>query len=61
MKILGSLYANSSSAEKQETAKNHLKKVTEKFPDDVEAWIELEGILEAMDLHVSAVYNSHMG
>ena len=30
----------------------HLKKVTEEFPDDVEAWIELGGILEATDTEV---------
>lgn len=46
MKILGSLYANSSSQSKRETAKNHLKKVTEQASDDVEAWIELAQILE---------------
>ena len=31
----------------------HLKKVTEQFPDDVEAWIELGGILEHADVTVS--------
>ncbi|XP_011403140.1 PREDICTED: RNA polymerase-associated protein CTR9 homolog [Amphimedon queenslandica] len=49
LKILGSLYANSPSSEKRATAVTHLKKVTEEFPDDVEAWIELGGILEATD------------
>lgn len=53
MKILGSLYANSSSQSKRDTAKNHLKKVTEQFPDDVEAWIELAQILEQNDLQGS--------
>ena len=33
--------------------KNHLKKVTEQFPDDVEAWIEYAGILEQTDVQVS--------
>ena len=41
MKILGSLYASSSNEEKRKIAENHLKKVTEQFPEDVEAWIEL--------------------
>ena len=52
MKILGSLYANSVSGTKKETAKAHLKKVTEQFPDDVEAWIELAQILEQTDIQV---------
>lgn len=30
--------------------KAHLKKVTEQFPDDVEAWIELAQILEQSDV-----------
>lgn len=34
-------------------AKTHLKKVTEQFPDDVEAWIELAQILEQNDLQGS--------
>ncbi|KAF7992065.1 hypothetical protein HCN44_001390 [Aphidius gifuensis] len=50
MKILGSLYANSSSQSKRDIAKSHLRKVTEQFPDDVEAWIELAQILEQSDL-----------
>lgn len=50
MKILGSLYANSNSQSKRDIAKTHLKKVTEQFPDDVEAWIELAQILEQNDL-----------
>ncbi len=49
MKILGSLYAKSDDPEKLKTAKQHLKKVTEQFPDDVEAWIELAGILQRTD------------
>ena len=53
MKILGSLYANSSSQSKRDIAKSHLKKVTEQFPDDVEAWIELAQILEQNDLQGS--------
>lgn len=50
MKILGSLYANSTSQTKRDIAKGHLRKVTEQFPDDVEAWIELAQILEQTDL-----------
>ena len=50
MKILGSLYASSDDLEKREVAKEHLKKVTEQFSDDVEAWIELAGILEQTDV-----------
>ncbi|XP_018785551.1 PREDICTED: RNA polymerase-associated protein CTR9 homolog [Bactrocera latifrons] len=53
MKILGSLYANSNSQAKRDMAKSHLKKVTEQFPDDVEAWIELAQILEQNDLQAS--------
>ena len=36
---------------------NHLKKVTEQFPDDVEAWIEYAGILEQADVQVSTEYS----
>lgn len=56
MKILGSLYANSPSQSKRDIARQHLKKVTEQFPDDVEAWIELAQILEQNDLQVSFFY-----
>lgn len=52
MKILGSLYANSPSQLQRDIARQHLKKVTEQFPDDVEAWIELAQILEQNDLQV---------
>ena len=51
MKILGSLYAQSDDPEKLNQAKSHLKKVTEQFPEDVEAWIELAQILEHSDIH----------
>ena len=50
MKILGSLYASSTNEEKRKIAETHLKKVTEQFPEDVEAWIELAQILEQNDL-----------
>ena len=36
-----------------------MKKVTEQFPDDVEAWIELAQILERNDIQVTRVcYNT---
>jgi RNA polymerase-associated protein CTR9 len=53
MKILGSLYANSTSQSKRDIAKDYLKKVTAREPDDVEAWIELAQILEQTDLQES--------
>ena len=62
MKILGSLYATSTSESKRDIAKGHLKKVTEQFPDDIEAWIELAQILEGTDLNGSlAAYNHAIG
>jgi len=53
MKILGSLYANSEHEEKRKIAISHLKKVTEQFPEDVEAWIEYAQILEQTDINES--------
>ncbi|GFW04088.1 RNA polymerase-associated protein CTR9 homolog [Trichonephila clavipes] len=50
MKILGSLYAHSPNQAKRDQAKSHLKKVTEQFDEDVEAWIELAQILEQSDI-----------
>ncbi|KAF6031543.1 CTR9 [Bugula neritina] len=50
MKILGSLYATYSEPEKRNLAKQHLKKVTDQYPEDVEAWIELAQILESNDV-----------
>nr|XP_042900855.1 RNA polymerase-associated protein CTR9 homolog isoform X3 [Parasteatoda tepidariorum] len=50
MKILGSLYAHSPDQAKRDQAKALLKKVTEQFDDDVEAWIELAQILEQSDI-----------
>jgi RNA polymerase-associated protein CTR9 len=52
MKILGSIYARSSSTEKRDMAKQHLKKVTDMTPEDLEAWIELAQILEQNDIPV---------
>ena len=50
MKILGSLYAQSTTQAKRDMAKSYFKKVTEQCPDDIEAWIELAQILEQQDL-----------
>jgi RNA polymerase-associated protein CTR9 len=50
LKILGSIYSGSKEQEKKELAKQHLKKVTELCPEDVEAWIELAQILEPTDI-----------
>uniref|UniRef100_A0A8C2JCU8 CTR9 homolog, Paf1/RNA polymerase II complex component n=1 Tax=Cyprinus carpio TaxID=7962 RepID=A0A8C2JCU8_CYPCA len=50
MKILGSLYATSDDQEKRDIAKEHLKKITVQYSDDVEAWIELAQILEQTDI-----------
>ena len=64
MKILGSLYASSTNEEKRKIAETHLKKVTEQFPEDVEAWIELAQILEQNDLPLnsfSVSYNPGIG
>ncbi|KAI1309430.1 RNA polymerase-associated protein CTR9 -like protein [Halotydeus destructor] len=51
MKILGSLYAQSTNQAKRDQAKDYFKKVTDQCPDDVEAWIELAQILEQSDLN----------
>ncbi len=53
MRILGALYASSDNEEKREIAKSHLKKVTDHFTDDVEAWVELAQILAQTDLQAS--------
>lgn len=37
-------------------SQSHLKKVTEQYPDDVEAWIELAQILEQTDIQVKMVF-----
>merc|ERR1712088_23488 len=57
MRILGALYANSDNEEKREIAKSHLKKVTDHFKDDVEAWVELAQILAQNDLQASLSAN----
>merc|ERR1719412_1883783 len=57
MRILGALYASSDNDEKREIAKSHLKKVTDHFNDDVEAWVELAQILAQNDLPASLSAN----
>ena len=57
MRILGALYANSDNEERREIAKSHLKKVTDHFNDDVEAWVELAQILAQNDLPASLSAN----
>ena len=57
MKILGSIYAQSTSQNKREQARDFLKKVTEQHPEDVEAWIELAQILEQFDLQGLNIYS----
>lgn len=46
LKVLASLYAMSTHQSKKEQARNFLRKVTEKRPDDVEAWVELASLTE---------------
>lgn len=53
LKILGSIYSNSNSQSKRGMAKNYLKKITETYPEDVEAWIEFAQNLEQADLQES--------
>ena len=49
MKILASLYLHYGSGNKRNRARDYFEKVTRKFPDDIEAWIELAEILERSD------------
>ena len=53
MRILGALYATSDNEDKREIAKSHLKKVTDQYPDDVEAWMRLSQILVQTDLQAA--------
>lgn len=46
MKILSSLFTNSGCPEKMDLAKEYLQKLTERFSDDIEAWIEYAQISE---------------
>ncbi|XP_076802913.1 RNA polymerase-associated protein CTR9 homolog isoform X1 [Clavelina lepadiformis] len=58
MKILGSLYAQSDHPDKQDLAKKHLKRVTDQYPDDVEAWIELAQLLERQQISSATTSSS---
>lgn len=49
LKVLASLYAHSSNQTKKDQARAYLKRVTEKKPDDVEAWVELASLTEHYD------------
>lgn len=53
MKVLGSLYAATSSQTKREQALNYFKKVTEQNPKDHTAWIELASISEQKDTQLA--------
>lgn len=49
LKILASLYAQSTSQSKKDQARKYLKTVTGKRPEDVEAWVELASLTEQYD------------
>lgn len=53
LKILASLYARSNSQSKREQAKAYLKKVTEKRPEDIDAWVELASLIEQTDTNLA--------
>ena len=49
LKILGSLYGQSDNKGKREKAAQHLKRVSELKPQDIDNWIELAMLLESVD------------
>lgn len=49
LKILGSLYTQTTDQAKHEVAKEYFRKVTAMQPDDVEAWMELALLLDEQD------------
>ncbi|KAI0977792.1 hypothetical protein GJ496_002225 [Pomphorhynchus laevis] len=49
MKILGSILATSKNADDRQLAQMYLAKVTQRYPDDIEAWIERAQLLESDD------------
>ena len=53
MRILGTLYAQSDNEEKREIARNHLKKVTELKPDDIEAWYVFKKSYKTFAFHIA--------
>jgi short-subunit dehydrogenase involved in D-alanine esterification of teichoic acids len=50
MKILASIYAESTDQDKRDKAKEFLKKVTQHDAHDIDSWIQLAEILEGPDL-----------
>ncbi|CAF0835802.1 unnamed protein product [Didymodactylos carnosus] len=50
MKILASIYAESSEIEKRDKAREYLKKVTQHDIHDIDSWIQLAEILEGVEL-----------
>ena len=50
MKILASIYAESTDPDKRDKAKEFLKKVTQHDTHDIDSWIQLAEILEGVDL-----------
>jgi len=50
MKILASIYAESTDQDKRDKAKDFLKKVTQHDIHDIDSWIQLAEILEGVDL-----------
>ncbi|CAF3361322.1 unnamed protein product [Rotaria socialis] len=53
MKIVASIYAESSDQDKRDKAREYLKKVTQHDPNDIDSWIQLAEILEGVDLQAS--------
>ena len=49
MKILASIYAESTDPNKRDKAKEYLKKVTQHDAHDIDSWIQLAEILEGGD------------
>ncbi|UJR10596.1 hypothetical protein I4U23_014793 [Adineta vaga] len=53
MKILASIYAESSDQDRRDKAREFLKKVTQHDEHDIDSWIQLAEILEGVDLQGS--------
>lgn len=50
MKILASIYAESTDPDQRDKARDYLKKVTQHDVEDIDAWIQYAEILEGVDL-----------
>jgi RNA polymerase-associated protein CTR9 len=50
MKILASIYAESTDQDKRDKAREYLKKVTQHDAQDIDSWIQLAEILEGTEL-----------